>query len=120
MRNIERLVGILLVAVALFTLFVLIGGLAMMGLGGFNTRLGMIDPGMLSGYNLQGWIVPSAAWALLVGFIGVILIRSEKGRSRTLTNTRVGESPLEILKSRYAKNEISKEQFSEMRKNLGG
>lgn len=100
MRNFERLVGILLVAVALFALFVLLGGLAMMGFGGFNTRLGMVDPGMLSGYNLQGWIVPPAAWALLVGFIGVLLIRSESGPRRTSTSTRAGGSPLDILKSR--------------------
>jgi uncharacterized membrane protein len=120
MRNIGRLVGILLVALALFALFVLFGGAGMMGFSGFNTRLGMIGPGMMSGYNLYGWIVPPAAWALLIGAIGLLLIRLERGPRRSSTTTRVGGTPLDILKSRYAKSEISKEQFSEMRKNLGG
>jgi uncharacterized membrane protein len=120
MRSIGKLVGILLVAVALFVLFVLFGGAAMMGFSGFSTRLGMIGPGMMSGYNLQGWIVPPVAWALLIGVIGLLLITLNSGSRRSPTTTRMGGSPLDILKSRYAKSEISKEQFSEMRKNLGG
>lgn len=119
MRNIERLVGILLVAVSLFALFVLFGGLAMMGFSEFGTRLGMVGPGMLTGYNLQGWIVPSVFWALLIGAIGLLLVSRHRGPRRTSTTTQVGGSPLDVLKSRYAKSEISKEQFSEMRKNLG-
>jgi uncharacterized membrane protein len=119
MRNIGRLVGILLVALALFALFVLFGGAAMMGFSGFSTRLGMIGPGMMGGYNLLGWAVPPVFWALLIGSLGLLVIRLERGSGRTPTSTLVGGSPLDILKSRYAKSEITKEQFSEMRKNLG-
>jgi hypothetical protein len=47
MRNLEKLVGILFLALALFALFVLLGGAGMMGFGGFNTRFGMIGSGMM-------------------------------------------------------------------------
>ncbi|MER3458966.1 MAG: SHOCT domain-containing protein, partial [Chloroflexota bacterium] len=30
-----------------------------------------------------------------------------------------GQTPFDILKARYAKGEISKEQFEEMKRNLG-
>jgi hypothetical protein len=49
MRNNGRLIGILLVALALFALVVLIGGAGMMGFGGFSTGLGMFGPGMMGG-----------------------------------------------------------------------
>ena len=86
----------------------------------------MIGPGMMGGYNLLGWAVPPVFWALLIGVVGLLVIRLERGSARTPTSrvvggssTLVGGSPLDILKSRYARSEISKEQFSEMRKNLG-
>jgi uncharacterized membrane protein len=120
MRNIGRLVGVILVALSVLALFVLFGGAAMMGFGGYNTRLGMIGAGMMGGYNLLGWAVPPVFWALLIGLIGLLVIRLESGPRRTSTSSRLGGSPLDILKSRYAKSEITKEQFSEMRKNLGG
>jgi hypothetical protein len=53
MRNNGRLIGILLVALALVVLVVLFGGAGMMGFSGFSTRLGMIGPGMMGSYNLH-------------------------------------------------------------------
>ncbi len=119
MRNIGTLLGIILVAVALFALVVLFGGAGMMGFSGFDTAFGRIGPRMMGGYTLLGRTVPPVAWALLIGVIGLLVIRLAGGRGRTSISTSVGGSPLDILKSRYAKSEITKEQFSEMRKNLG-
>jgi uncharacterized membrane protein len=119
MRNIGRLIGLLLVVFALFALFVLYGGGAMMGFNGYNTRLGMFGAGMMGGYSLLGWAIPAVAWALLIGGIGLLFIRLERGPGRSLSATPVGGSPLDVLKSRYARSEITKDQFNEMKKNLG-
>lgn len=120
MRRIGRLVGILLVALALFVAFVLFGGEARMGFSGFSTGLGMFGPGMMGGYSLMGWAIPPVFWAIVIGAIGLLVIRLESAPRQTrVSRVAGGGSPLDILKARYARSEINKDQYSEMRKNLG-
>jgi len=64
-----------------------------------------------------GWIF----WLVLI-FAGIVLFRrgawgcgSSHGEHR---HNSVDESPLEILKQRYAKGEISKEEFERMKKDI--
>ncbi|MGB8644824.1 MAG: SHOCT domain-containing protein [Anaerolineae bacterium] len=121
MRNIEKIVGIILVALALIVLVVLLGGAGMMGVGEFNTGVGMIGPGMMGGYNLFGWTVPPVFWALLIGVFGLLVLGLARGGARqALIRAPAGTSALDILQARYARGEITQEQFSEMRKNLVG
>jgi putative membrane protein len=64
-----------------------------------------------------GWIGPIAMivfWALVVTAI-VFFIRYLVRESR---NSRHFAPPLEILKTRYVKGEISKEEFEEKKKDL--
>ena len=52
----------------------------------------------------------------------VTLVRGGQGRSTTqslLSSAPPVQTPLDILKVRYARGEISKEQFDEMRRDLG-
>jgi putative membrane protein len=54
-------------------------------------------------------------WIIFISIIGVLiyfLMQATKGRDRA------GETPLEILKKRYAKGEITKEEFNRMRKDI--
>jgi putative membrane protein len=61
-----------------------------------------------------GWIF----WLVIIGAI-IWLIFSQSGRYRNQSSVNPHlESPLDILKKRYAKGEISKEQFEEMKKDL--
>ena len=61
-----------------------------------------------------GWIVMLAFWALIVFaftyLIRILAKRSEAGGGR--------ESPLDILKHRYAKGEISREEFERMKNDI--
>ena len=53
---------------------------------------------------------------LIIG--GVVWLAQMLTRA-TRTSARPDESPLEILKRRYAKGEITKEQFDQMKRDLG-
>lgn len=53
---------------------------------------------------------------LLLGMAVVYFLLKKQGESRLVEASR--ETPLEILKRRYAKGEISREQFEEMKKDL--
>jgi putative membrane protein len=85
---------------------------------------GLMRPGLLGGIGwpfllLRG--VGSLLFWVLV-FVGMfLLIRSLAGRPATSgVGSVTGESPLDILKRRYARGEINKEQYEEMRNTLGG
>ncbi len=58
------------------------------------------------------WIV------LIVLVVWVIMQISNKNRSPNYTNNVEKETPLDILKKRYASGEITKEEFDEMKNNL--
>ncbi|VVB85923.1 Uncharacterised protein [uncultured archaeon] len=72
---------------------------------------GMMD-GYSNGYGM--WIIGLIFWILVI--IGIVLLIKylwESGGAR-----REQESALEILKKRYARGEISKEEFEEKKKDL--
>ncbi len=61
-----------------------------------------------------GWIF----WLVIIGLIVWLLInQSGLNRSREYINPHI-ESPIDILKKRYAKGEINKDQFDQMKKDL--
>lgn len=60
-----------------------------------------------------GWIF----WILLIVLV-VWLFINQNSRSKQNFNNPQSESPMDILKKRYAKGEITKEQFEQMKKDL--
>lgn len=86
------------------------------------TQMGpsMMGPGMMNwGYGMGwGWsIIMMAFWiAVIVGII--FLIRWVVLSTDRRRETRGEDSALEILKQRYAKGEINKEEFTEKKKDL--
>ncbi len=74
----------------------------------------MFHDWMWGGGMWFGWIF----WLVIIGIIVWLLInQSNKNRNQNQINPHL-ESPLDILKKRYAKGEITKEQFDQMKKDL--
>lgn len=55
---------------------------------------------------------------LLVVIIWFVITYANKNQNTSSHQNPVKESPLDILKKRYARGEINKEEFEEMSKNL--
>ena len=109
---------IALVVLAVLVILILLGG----GMMGF----GMMGPwmfGMIGGYFSPWWgILMLIFWVAVIGGIALLTIwfLRSSGPTTTLVGpaTRPEETSLEILKRRYAKGQIKKEQFAQMRKDL--
>ena len=59
-----------------------------------------------------GWIF----WIVII--IAIVWVVTQVINKNQQTNSNIKESPLDILKKRYAKGEITKEQYEEMKKDL--
>lgn len=78
---------------------------------------GMMGWSGFGGYGMGfvGWIFMLLFWGLIiVGLILVVRWLWDQGRP----GTGGADSPLEILKRRYARGEISKEDFDRMKQDL--
>lgn len=80
----------------------------MMGWGGWNNMMGG-----WGGFGLLSWIPMIIFWALLI--LGIIAIIRYLGGSGSWRNSK---TPLDILKERYAKGEIDKKEFEDIKKDL--
>ncbi len=85
------------------------GGNPMTGYGGWNNMMGGWN-----GLGLLGWIPMLLFWILLI--LGVVALFRYLGGSGKRTSE--DKSPVEILKERYAKGEIDKKEFEQMKKDL--
>jgi putative membrane protein len=79
---------------------------------------------MMNGFGFGGsmafgWIWMLIFWAVVIGGV-VVLVRwlSAKPPATEVPGTR-RESPLDILRERYARGEIDKEEFEQKRRDLG-
>ncbi len=117
-----------IVSAVLIGLGLLAGGflLSRTGWGLFGYGPGMMGGnhgfGMVSGFGFVG-IIPMILtilfWVVVIA-LAVWLIGSLASRtnSQPPSNLPPAESALDILKKRYARGEITKEQFEEMRRDL--
>ena len=107
---------ILVIVLGILLALVLLSGVGMMGFGGF----GMMRNGMMGGYgygsNPLGAILSFASWALIIGSVVLMVVWLGRNAGKATSSS---EAPLDILKARYARGEITKEQFDAMRRDLG-
>jgi putative membrane protein len=70
--------------------------------------------GHMMGYGYGGgfmWLI----FLILVGFVIYALLQSSKSKD---SNVSIIETPLDILKKRYARGEIDKEEYDRMKNDL--
>ncbi len=79
-------------------------------MGGFD--FGMFGVGMLA---------MAVFWVLVIGGGIWLIVALARGSRQTPSLTAAsGQSPLDLLNARYARGEITKEQFEQMKRDLGG
>ena len=81
-------------------------------------RWGFMGPGMMGGWGwpLIGGIGMILFWALMIG--GVVWLAQALTREAK-TGAPKDEPLMQILERRYAKGEITKDQFEQMKRDLG-
>ncbi len=89
---------------------------------------GMTGPGMMGGYGGLGgmmrglgaqgfgfsplWAILSLVfWALIIAGIVILVVWLARNAGRTGLSAPSGNAAVEILKTRYAKGELTKEQY---------
>jgi len=95
------------------------------GMMGGMMESGMMGRGMMGGYRRNpSMFFPFGGlimWVLILIIIGVVvyfIVRTQRGVSgRNYISSR-DETPLEIAKKRYARGEISREEYETIKKNL--
>ncbi len=114
----QNTTAVLVIVLVVLLAVLLLGGFGMMGFGTMGP--GMMGPGMMGGYgygfNPFRAVLSLAFWALIIGgvtLLAVYFVRNAKFPSAS------NESPLDILKARYARGEITKEQFDAIKGDLG-
>ncbi len=115
---------VIIIVVAIVLVLLLLGGVGMMGFGGFGMGPGMMNGnGMMGGYgygygfNPLGMILSLVSWALIIG--GIVLLVVWFVRNSGKATSASSQAPLDILKARYAKGEITKEQYDAIKRDLG-
>ncbi len=77
---------------------------------------------MMSGFGfggmLFGGLLMIAFWVLIIGGAVWLVVTLARNNQGSAAMTTPGQTPLAILQARYAKGEITKEQFDEMKHNL--
>lgn len=130
MKN-TRVIGVTIIIILLAVL--VLGSVGMMGFGGFGMGPGMMGRyggygNMMGGFGfggmLFGGLLMVLFWALVVGgAIWLVVTLARGGQNATSAPTTAvtplgGQSVIDIVKTRYAKGEITKEQFEEIKRDL--
>lgn len=124
MKNTGQVIGIILIVVLAV---LLLGGAGMTGFGGFGMMRGYGGMhGMMGGYGMQGFgfnpfgaILSLVLWALIIAGVVLLVVWLVRSGGRTLPGAPSGDAALEILKARYARGEITQEQFNTIKHDLG-
>ncbi len=84
--------------------------------GGWQGYGGMMGPGMMGGYGTM-FLMP-ILWIVVIGLIVWAVTAAVRRSGDSETTYRAGDSALEVLKRRYARGEINKQEYEERKKDL--
>ncbi len=114
----QNAAAIVVVALVVALAVLLLGGMGLAGAGMLG--VGMMG-GMGLGLPLMGGLLMLVVPVLFVAGLVWLVVALARGNSSPAATTRFAPqpSPLDILKARYARGEISKEQFDEMQQHIG-
>ena len=73
----------------------------------------------LGGGMLFGGLLMIAFWVLIIGGAVWLVVTLARGGQSALTTPSTGQAPLAILQTRYVKGEITKDQFEQLRRDIG-
>lgn len=71
---------------------------------------------MMSGYDWVWGFIMMFVWLVFLIVLAVIVVRLIKGHA---IGSNHRDDPLDIAKKRYAKGEITKDEFEQLKKDLG-
>jgi putative membrane protein len=77
---------------------------------------GMMGPGMMGGFGWM-WLMP-IFWILILGLIIWAVVAAVRRPGESDGSARSADSALELLKKRYARGEIDKQEYEEKKKDL--
>ncbi len=69
------------------------------------------------GMGFLGWLFMLVFWGLIITVL-VLVVQRLWDRRRPGSGEGSGEAPLDILKRRYARGEIGKEEYDQMKRDL--
>jgi putative membrane protein len=69
--------------------------------------------------HMMSWGGGAAMWIALLVLIGIVIYLALRGSGSASSREHPSETPLSVLQKRYARGEISKEEFEEKRRDLG-
>ncbi len=75
------------------------------------------DNGFGYGGSIWGGIIMILIWIIVAGLIAYAVYRAVKKSGKGVSGNQL-EDPLQILKTRYAKGEISKDEYLAMKSDL--
>lgn len=112
---------VIAIVVLVVLALLLLGGIGMMGWGGFGMMgpgmMGGPNAGMMRGYGGLGATLSLVLWALVISGIVLIIVWLVRNSGRT-SRPSSPDTAIEILKARYARGEITKEQFDAIKRDL--
>jgi putative membrane protein len=112
-RDVAVVIGALVLVILLVSL-----------LGGLMMGWGMMGPGMMGwgalGFNPLGWILMLVFWVLIIGGVALLALWFLREATPAAAGPSAPARSLDILKERFARGEISREQYEEMRRVLEG
>jgi putative membrane protein len=84
--------------------------------GGQYEGWGMMGPWMMGGYSTM-FLMP-ILWIVVVGLIVWAVVAAVRRTGEPGSPNKSADSALEVLKKRYARGEINKEEYEEKKKDL--
>jgi putative membrane protein len=112
--------AVVLIVAVLVVLMIVVPPLVGIAVGHGYYGWGMMGSRMMGGWGfpLMGGLGMLLFWLLVIGGVVWLVQSAARGATPAGPSVPLSEGPLDILKRRYARGEITKEQFDEMRHTL--